>query len=644
MKTQAFEFHSQDKKVPDNKKKSLLFVEFMLAIRKAKMTNKSSLIYGLITFLALSGVCFVTSTTHEELLKPPGINQHTQTFESKKNNKVITFPILHSEHIHQRRKLEGSLVESEENLQVGSLYQGYGTHYVDLWVGSPIPQRRTVIIDTGSQITAFPCMDCQNKSNHFLNAEEALQCVESDHFDTDFNRTESKTFQDVPCDKCSIGFCSKAKQNDQCEIRSSYVEGSNWMAYEATDIIYLGNAVNNASLTEDNNEEIDEEDSINEEKFLLNSAFQFRFACQTKISNTFKKQLADGIMGLDNERGSFWHQMHNAGVISNQQFSICLAPKIPLFQGQDKESVNKEESLYQQKTAGSISFGGIDESITASPVVYSQMFESMFYTVQVTNVYFQKPTIEEKNNFVLHKISLEERNSHGQGYAIVDSGATETYLSNIKQEFETTFKQMTGFHYRHEFDDLTKEQLAKLPTIILQLRGLNSNEKMPKGGIPGYSSILDTKNPFDVILVIPPHHYIEYSPKAQKYVSRIVLTSSPTGNDNIIGSNILQGYNILFDMDNDRIGWALSSCDFDRGEESRPDITFEFRGKYLVVGSKFNSQQLFLALLGCVIFILIVSTLRLHNIVSSLEDKSSNYEYEMIETDANEEKAPLVVV
>lgn len=33
--------------------------------------------------------------------------------------------------------------------QAVPLSQGYGTHYVSVWVGGPIPQRKTVIIDTG---------------------------------------------------------------------------------------------------------------------------------------------------------------------------------------------------------------------------------------------------------------------------------------------------------------------------------------------------------------------------------------------------------------------------------------------------------------------------------------------------------------
>ena len=42
------------------------------------------------------------------------------------------------------------------------LSQGYGTHLANIWVGSPQPQRKTVIVDTGSHFTAFPCTGCNN--------------------------------------------------------------------------------------------------------------------------------------------------------------------------------------------------------------------------------------------------------------------------------------------------------------------------------------------------------------------------------------------------------------------------------------------------------------------------------------------------
>jgi hypothetical protein len=39
------------------------------------------------------------------------------------------------------------------------LFEGIGTHYSFIWVGSP-PQRVSVIMDTGSHHTAFPCVWC----------------------------------------------------------------------------------------------------------------------------------------------------------------------------------------------------------------------------------------------------------------------------------------------------------------------------------------------------------------------------------------------------------------------------------------------------------------------------------------------------
>ena len=47
-----------------------------------------------------------------------------------------------------RRRLDSGGALPPGQQQVGALYQGYGTHYVDLWVGTP-PQRQTVIVDTG---------------------------------------------------------------------------------------------------------------------------------------------------------------------------------------------------------------------------------------------------------------------------------------------------------------------------------------------------------------------------------------------------------------------------------------------------------------------------------------------------------------
>ena len=45
------------------------------------------------------------------------------------------------------------------------LYPGYGTHFSYVWVGTP-GQRQSVIIDTGSHYTAFPCTGCSQVAKH----------------------------------------------------------------------------------------------------------------------------------------------------------------------------------------------------------------------------------------------------------------------------------------------------------------------------------------------------------------------------------------------------------------------------------------------------------------------------------------------
>jgi len=55
------------------------------------------------------------------------------------------------------RVLDEVSVEHDDASVTAPLFQGMGTHYADVWVGTP-PQRKSVIVDTGSHYTAFPCV------------------------------------------------------------------------------------------------------------------------------------------------------------------------------------------------------------------------------------------------------------------------------------------------------------------------------------------------------------------------------------------------------------------------------------------------------------------------------------------------------
>ena len=114
-----------------------------------------------------------------------------------------------------------------------------------MWVGTP-PQRQTVIIDTGSSVTAFPCTgcaDCGSKTD-----------AEPYHVDEEYDVSSSSTYERtscrrrdpaVPSDKgepCPLGSCSPTGHDggggDTCHLAVSYAEGSTWTAVEGSDVVY----------------------------------------------------------------------------------------------------------------------------------------------------------------------------------------------------------------------------------------------------------------------------------------------------------------------------------------------------------------------------------------------------------------------
>jgi hypothetical protein len=100
-----------------------------------------------------------------------------------------------------------------QSAELTPLYPGYGTHYAFLYVGTP-PQRQSVIIDTGSHYTAFPCVGCQ-------------QCGQ--HTDPYYDSKNSSTSKVLDCGK-----------GEKCVVSQSYSEGSSWRAYRVEDQVYVG--------------------------------------------------------------------------------------------------------------------------------------------------------------------------------------------------------------------------------------------------------------------------------------------------------------------------------------------------------------------------------------------------------------------
>jgi len=472
---------------------------------------------------------------------------------SEKNSKLIgdrrdisRHEVLYrAQQQQEKRKLdlpplvEGSLYET--NYQVAPLLQGFGTHYATAWVGTP-PQRKSVIVDTGSHFTAFPCVGCKN-------------CGEEHHTDRYFDPKISTSFESVDCKQCQQATCNK---EGRCVFSQSYTEGSSWQAYQVRDQYFIGgNDPQTAPL--------DPSDRA--------FSIPFMFGCQTSETGLFLTQLADGIMGMSAHEATLVKQMFNKKKLRHNMFTLCFRREL---------AVSKSGVL-----AGVMTLGGIDTRLNSSPMVFAKNVQPRagWYTVYLKNVYIQQGTgsedyyLPQSRPELVKKIPirLESVNS-GKG-VIVDSGTTDTYLSEtLKKPFLAAWADATGGEeYHNNAMKMSRSQMLKLPTVLIQMQayGTKNAGSLDPDLTNGLTGALDPKYPNDILLAVPPTHYLEYSPSKDTYTSRLYFTESRGG---VLGANSMQGHDVLFDWENGRVGFAVSTCDHKELEENEENIIKQNEG------------------------------------------------------------------
>ena len=95
-------------------------------------------------------------------------------------------------------------------------------------------------------------------------------------------------------------------------------------------------------------------------------------------------------------------------------------------------------------------------------------------------------------------------------------------------------------------------------------RSVGRNSKYPSDTTPGLAGTLDSDNPYDVIVAIPPSHYLEGDVDKKgnflgTYTQRVYDNEA---GGTVLGANTIMGHDVLFDLDNSVIGWSESSCDY----------------------------------------------------------------------------------
>ena len=272
----------------------------------------------------------------------------------------------HSAHarLSARSDRRRRLTQVTEALQGDLIALGY--FYADLKVGTP-PQTFSLIVDTGSSVTAIPCAGCR-------------QCGQ--HSNPRFEPESSVTFQHASCGGSL--YCTSCSRG-VCGYRVSYQEGSSYSGFLARDVIRLG--LGGACVT-----------------------LEFPFGCSTEETGLFTSQQADGIMGLASSRRH-----------ADQGNPTVLEALV------ERRLVDDVFSLCIGAVRGTLTFGMpqvngrqlvADEPQAEPPSLFwTYVVESTYYGVDVTRVMLGDEWLGRGT-----------RDSATPASSIVDSGTTFMYL------------------------------------------------------------------------------------------------------------------------------------------------------------------------------------------------------------------------
>lgn len=355
-------------------------------------------------YLAVLGIVACASNLR------PHNEQESMGFDNSLPKPYATHNLGHHRIRHSdKRSLADS---SSQGTELTPLFPGYGTHFAYAYVGTP-PQRQSLIIDTGSHFTAFPCNTC-------------LKCGK--HTDPYWDLKNSSTSSVLTCAGTKTG---------HCEISQSYAEGSSWQAFKVRDKLWVG-GINPTLLPKADSYSVD-----------------FEFGCQTSATGLFVTQLADGIMGMSNGPDTLPMQLKAKQVTQSSIFALCfrIGGGIMTLGGVDQRIHTKR-------------------SVSYAAMVDNGRFG--WYSVNVRNVLLRPPAALHA---VEHPISPNTTYlAGGAGSAIVDSGTTDTYLpSSVAAAFAASFKEVTGgLVFTAKNWKLSKADLAKLPIIVFRLQAVGA--------------------------------------------------------------------------------------------------------------------------------------------------------------------------
>ncbi|GLD92518.1 hypothetical protein PINS_up001077 [Pythium insidiosum] len=232
------------------------------------------------------------------------------------------------------------------------------------------------------------------------------------------------------------------------------------------------------------------------------------FGCIYQQTGCFNEESSDGIMGFSRHPDSIFEQFYRAGATESRVFAQCLADN-----------------------GGVLTLGGVDTALHKEPVAYTPLRDTgyQYWTVQLERV-----TIGD------HEMAISSSVFNADRGCVLDSGTTFVYLpTRARAAFvdawhgavgnrDETFIPISDTYYNIE-----PAVVDSLPPICFHFAN-------------------------DAKLCMGPRQYL-FQLTEHEFAGTIFFGDNTHAT--IVGASALVHHNIIYDLDNERVGIARATCD-----------------------------------------------------------------------------------